>query len=76
MATHYRMLAWRIPMDRGAWQALVHRMAEIRTRLSGQAQHNFTADETSDRRWVLWLGLYYRLNVSSPLCLPIHMRKP
>ena len=58
MATHYRMLAWRIPMDRGAWQALVHRMAEIRTRLSGQAQHNFTADETSDRRWVLaWVIL-------------------
>ena len=24
MATHSRILAWRIPMDRGAWQALVH----------------------------------------------------
>ena len=25
MATHSSILAWRIPMDRGAWQATVHR---------------------------------------------------
>ena len=24
MATHLNILAWRIPMDRGAWQATVH----------------------------------------------------
>ena len=24
MATHSRILAWRIPIDRGAWQATVH----------------------------------------------------
>ena len=24
MATHSRILAWRIPMDRRAWQAAVH----------------------------------------------------
>ena len=24
MATHPSILAWRIPMDRGAWQATVH----------------------------------------------------
>ena len=24
MATHSSMLAWRVPMDRGAWQATVH----------------------------------------------------
>ena len=24
MATHSGILAWRIPMDRGAWQATVH----------------------------------------------------
>ena len=24
MATHSSVLAWRIPMDRGAWQAAVH----------------------------------------------------
>jgi len=24
MATHSSVLAWRVPMDRGAWQATVH----------------------------------------------------
>ena len=28
MATCSSILAWRIPMDRGAWQATVHRVAE------------------------------------------------
>ena len=28
MATHSSILAWRIPMDRGAWQATVHGVAE------------------------------------------------
>ena len=27
MATHSRILAWRIPVDRGAWQATVHAAA-------------------------------------------------
>ena len=27
MATHPRFLDWRIPMDRGAWWATVHRIA-------------------------------------------------
>ena len=33
MATHSSILAWRISMDRGAWQATVHGVAESRTRL-------------------------------------------
>ena len=28
MATHSSILAWRIPMARGAWQATVHRVAK------------------------------------------------
>ena len=28
MATHSSILAWRIPMDRGAWQAAVHGVAK------------------------------------------------
>ena len=28
MATHSNILAWRIPMDRGAWWATVHRVAK------------------------------------------------
>ena len=34
MATHSSILAWRIPMDRGAWQATVYGVAKNRTRLS------------------------------------------
>jgi len=28
MATHSSILAWRIPMDRGTWRAMVHRVAK------------------------------------------------
>ena len=31
MATHSSILAWRIPMDRGAMQATVHGVAKSRT---------------------------------------------
>ena len=34
MATHSSSLAWRIPRDRGAWQAIAHGMAKNWTRLS------------------------------------------
>ena len=31
MATHSSILAWRIPMVRGAWQAPVHEVAQSQT---------------------------------------------
>ena len=31
MATHSSILSWRIPMDRGAWRATVHGVAESQT---------------------------------------------
>ena len=34
MATHSSILAWRIPMDRGAWGSTVHGVAKSQTRLS------------------------------------------
>ena len=33
MVTHSSILAWRIPMDRGAWQSTVHRVTKSQTRL-------------------------------------------
>ena len=39
-ATHSSILAWRIPMDRGAWQVTVHEVAESDTteQLSSQCK--------------------------------------
>ena len=34
MTTPSSIVAWRIPMDRGAWQATVHRITKSRTQLS------------------------------------------
>ena len=34
MATHYSILAWRIPTDRGAWQDTIHRVTNSLIRLS------------------------------------------
>ena len=31
MTTHSNILAWRIPMDRGAWQGTLHGVAESDT---------------------------------------------
>ena len=42
MATHSSILAWRIPMDRGSWQATVHgvhkSLTQITTETLGEAQ--------------------------------------
>ena len=53
MATHYSILAWRIPVDRGAWQSTRHRVAKSQRRLS-----------TAHDMWILfkrlnnWFFLY------------------
>ena len=39
MATHSSILAWGIPMDRGAWRATVHGVTKSWTQLRGLAQH-------------------------------------
>ena len=31
MATHSSILAWSIPMDRGAWRAIVHEVTKSQT---------------------------------------------
>ena len=38
VATHSSILAWRIPMDRGVWQATVHGVAKSQTQLSDHKQ--------------------------------------
>ena len=38
MATHSGILAWRIPMDRGAWQAIVHEVSK--SQINSAAKHS------------------------------------
>ena len=40
MASHSSILAWRIPMDREAWQATVHGVIKSWMQLSNTAQHS------------------------------------
>ena len=44
LATDSSILAWRIPMDRGAWQAAVHRITKSGTPLSDSSTLNFHCD--------------------------------
>ena len=39
ITTHSSILVWRIPMDRGAWRAIVHRVAQSQTRLKRLSTH-------------------------------------
>ena len=38
--THSSILAWRIPMDRGAWPITVHELAKSQTRLKRLSMHS------------------------------------
>ena len=46
MAIHSSILAWGIPMDRGAWWAMVHGVAKSWTRLSDQAHTHRRSSRT------------------------------
>ena len=39
MATHSSILAWRIPMDGGDWQVIVHTVTKIQTQLKRLNMH-------------------------------------
>ena len=39
MVIHFGILDWRVPRDRGAWWATVHRVAQSQTRLKGLSTH-------------------------------------
>ena len=39
MATHSSTVAWKNPMDRGAWQATVHRVTKSQTGLKRLSMH-------------------------------------
>ena len=56
MATHSSILAWEIPVDRGAWQATVHGIARVGHDLATkppEAPSAFKMNNCSDSRVAL-----------------------
>ena len=41
MKTHSSILAWKIPVDRGAWQAVVHSVAKSQTQPTNKQQQQY-----------------------------------
>ena len=46
--THSSILAWRIPMDRGAWQATAHEVAKTEHVCARACAHTETHTHTQD----------------------------
>ena len=47
MATHSSILAWKNPMDRGAWQATVHGAANSQKRLKQLSTYTIAQDRST-----------------------------
>ena len=50
MAAHSSILAWRIPMDRGAWQAIVYGVTKSRTQLKRLSVHTRLSHDAGQRQ--------------------------
>ena len=48
MANYSSILAWRIPVNRGAWWAIVQWFSNSWTQLSNQGQHNTAQEELNE----------------------------
>ena len=59
MAIHSNILAWRIPMDRGAWQATIHRVTKSWTRLNRLSMHAHNGKKKTQKADVRgdWAGI-------------------
>ena len=55
MAAHSSILAWIIPMDRGAWLATVHGVTKSQTRLTDEAQN--TQPDISEANPLMAIGI-------------------
>ena len=77
MATHPSILAWRIPVDRGAWRATVHRVSRSWTWLKWLSRHACTLILWGTGKDPSYLDpqhtslLYFCQDVTPTFCLPI-----
>ena len=51
MATHSSILAWRIPVDRGAWRAIAHGVVKTRTQLERLSTYFFPIPTCHPTNW-------------------------
>ena len=70
MATHSSILAWRTAMDRGAWQAIVHRVAKSSTGLKTLSLH-IGLKLSMPLRDFWEFPQYEGMVISAPGCLPL-----
>ena len=61
MATHSSILAWRIPMDRGTWQAWCCKKSDTTEQLSTRGQNPRQSPHPSSSQRGLLPGLYNSL---------------
>ena len=54
MATHFSILSCKIPMDRGAWRIIVHRITKSLTRLKQLSTHTCTLCKECDVSTCEW----------------------
>ena len=59
MATHCSILAWRIPMNRGAWWATVHGVPKTWTRLSKSAHTVHKWEGNPERKGYVYVWLVH-----------------
>ena len=80
MATHSSTYAWRIPMDREAWQAAVHGITKSRTWLSNSSTHtqylvsriqfsSFSSGITFSKKSSLYPQVGFNILFQSILCI-------
>ena len=69
MSTHSSIVAWEVPMDRGAWRATVHGISKSRTQLCDWAQDTFSEVLSLSLGFLFWLPwrrtMYLRLTLLS-----------
>ena len=60
MATHSSILAWRTPMDRGAWRAIVHRLTQSFTWMKWLSTHNLEIKLFGRRKYCFFVtSIFY-----------------
>ena len=79
MATHSSILAWRIPMDRGAWRASLWDLRELDVAKQLSRQHTHTVVVIigwQGSKWMTLLGHILMTLLEALQWFPLHVERP